>query len=175
MDLEKAYNKIDNFCCSNHNSLQGNTVRYLNGREEKINMFSDYQETKDDDFCKDADEMVEALETIKELVDLQKEIGCPLDVRLKVDVGTTIYIYVRRDKDANTRVRNEDGTWTRITGDKILVKTIVLSDMFSTTKSKSFKVSSPDSIACDEYENRERRLFWSDYKKTWWLKEDRSE
>ncbi len=81
MDLEKAYNKIDNFCCSNHNTLQGNTVRYLNGREETINMFDDYQENKDDDFCKDVYEMTDALETIKRVVDLQKEFGCPLDVR----------------------------------------------------------------------------------------------
>lgn len=83
MELKDAYNKIDNFCCSNHNSLQGNIVRYLNGREEKINMFADYQETKDDDFCKDANEMVEALETIKELVDLQEDLGCPLKVFVK--------------------------------------------------------------------------------------------
>ena len=106
---------------------------------------------------------------------LEEEIGCPLDVRLHVDLGTPIYIEVHRNKDADISIRNEDGTWTRITGDKILVKTIVISDMFSTIKSKSFVVSRPDSIGCDKYENRERRLFWSDYQKTWWLKSDKSE
>ena len=79
MDLEKAFNKIDNFCCSNHNTLQGNKVKYLNDREETINMFQDYQETNDDDFCKDVNEMVEALDTIKEVVDLQKQLGCSLE------------------------------------------------------------------------------------------------
>ena len=93
MDLEKAYNKIDNFCCSNHNTLQGNKVRYLNDREETIDMFKDYQETKDEDFCKDVNEMVEALETIKKLVDLQKEIGCPLDIVLKIKFGDIHYVY----------------------------------------------------------------------------------
>ena len=78
MDLEKAFNKIDNFCCSNHNTLQGNKVRYLNDREETIDMFQDYKETNDDDFCKDVNEMVEALDTIKEVVDLQKQLGCSL-------------------------------------------------------------------------------------------------
>ena len=112
MDLEKAYNKIDNFCCSNHNSLQGNTVRYLNGREEKINMFSDYQETKDDDFCKDADEMVEALETIKELVDLQKEISSPLDVVVKVleiikEYQVDVWLLKQCDYETYLRIRKE--------------------------------------------------------------------
>ncbi len=72
MDLEKAYNKIDNFCCLNYNTLQGNKVKYPNGEEEVINMFEHYQETKDDDFCKDVVEMVEALETIKAVIDLKK-------------------------------------------------------------------------------------------------------
>ena len=70
MTLKEAYNKIDNFCCSNHNSLQGNTIKYLNGREEKINMFADYQETKNDDFCKDANEMVDCLDTIQEALEV---------------------------------------------------------------------------------------------------------
>lgn len=91
MDLEKAYNKIDNFCCSNHNTLQGNKVRYLNDREETIDMFSDYQENKDDDFCKDVYEMVEALETIKNLVDLQEELCCPLEKLIEFSKQETVY------------------------------------------------------------------------------------
>ena len=175
MDLEKAYNKIDNLCCVNHMAVTLSNMSIDKGViPNKIDFFNGYNETHDDSFCKDTKDMVEALETIKEVVNLQKEIGCPLDVRLHVDLGTPIYIEVRRDKTADISVRNEDGTWTKITGDKMLVKTIVISDMFSTTKSKSFVVSRPDSIACDKYENRERRLFWSDYKKTWWLKEDKS-
>ena len=91
MDLKKAYNKIDNFCCSNHNTLQGNKVRYLNNREETINMFQDYQENKDDDFCKDVYEMVEALETIKQLVDLQEELGIPLVILFKLVEQNELY------------------------------------------------------------------------------------
>lgn len=109
MELKDAYNKIDNFCCSNHNSLQGNTVRYLNGREEKINMFADYQETKDNDFCKDVNEMVEALETIKELIDLQDDLGCPLSVlskALKQD-----YIYTKSGKHSRLEFGTYGSVW----------------------------------------------------------------
>ena len=140
MDLEKAYNKIDNFCCSNHNTLQGNKVRYLNGREETIDMFSDYKENKDDDFCKDAYEMVEALETIKEVVDLQKELGCPLDVYVKLVTKqiTTIYDEL---------------------GEMCTVRNV-------------------DSANCIYVSKKFKGDFWlrvKHYKKTWWLKADRSE
>ena len=150
MDLEKAYNKIDNFCCSNHNSLQDNTIRYLNGREEKINMFSDYQETKDDDFCKDADEMVEALETIKELVDLQKEIGCPLKILFRA-LKHGIYKYMWFDKD-NPVFRHFD-------------------ELDTDGESLFFEYLNHDTEGQDEVGD----VYLKDYKKTWWLNEDRSE
>ena len=51
MDIEKAYNKIDNLCCLNSN---------------KEGFFDGYKESNDDDFCKDAHEMVEALETLRQ-------------------------------------------------------------------------------------------------------------
>ena len=62
MDLKLAYNKIDNLCCLNHNIHQKE-------------FFEAYAETQDEDFCKDAYEMVDALETIKEIVDLQEDFG----------------------------------------------------------------------------------------------------
>lgn len=61
MDLEKAYNKIDNLCCLNHNKYQKK-------------FFEAYAETQDDDFCKDANEMIDALEALKGAVDLHKGI-----------------------------------------------------------------------------------------------------
>ena len=144
MDLEKAYNKIDNFCCSNHNTLQGNKVRYLNDREETIDMFRDYQETKDDDFCKDVTEMVEALDTIKNLVDLQKEFGCPLDIVLKIKFGDIHHVY-----DEN--------------GDKFCINWgEIFKGYFSVYRGTDFDFTV-------------KILKWEDYRKTWWIKKDRSE
>ena len=138
MDLEKAYNKIDNFCCSNHNTLQGNKVRYLNNREETINMFSDYQETKDDDFCKDVNEMMDALDTIKEVVDLQKENGCPLEVVFKALKQN--YAYFKFIGKVEFIVIDS-------TGNELLI-----------------------------HSNKENvGEYLHNYKKTWWLKKDRSE
>ena len=55
--VEQAYNKIDNLCCMNSNN-QG--------------FFDAYKETKDNDFCKDTYDMVNALETLKQaLTELQ--------------------------------------------------------------------------------------------------------
>ena len=142
MDLEKAYNKIDNFCCSNHNTLQGNTVRYLNGREEIIDMFSDYKENRDDDFCKDVYEMTDALETIKKVVDSQKDLGCPLDVLAKAIIQNCFYDGSDY-KETNIGFVNQEGDLG-----------IVIS------------------VAEWEYGNT---MYLKDYKKTWWLRDDRSE
>ena len=92
MTLKEVYNKIDNFCCLNHNSLQGNTVKYLNGREEKINMFADYQETKDEDFCKDANEMIDCLDTISDLVDIEEKSGIDLLTLFKAQTEGIWYL-----------------------------------------------------------------------------------
>ena len=148
MDLEKAYNKIDNFCCSNHNTLQGNKVRYLNDREETIDMFRDYQETKDDDFCKDANEMVESLESIKKLVDLQKDIDCPLDVRERA-LKSFYWEYLENDeniKNYYVYAFNNEFLYVCYTCDE---------DGTLTTKQTIFPL---------QY-----------YKKYWWLKKDKSE
>lgn len=157
MELKDAYTKIDNFCCSNHNSLQGNTVKYLNGREEKINMFADYQETKDDDFCKDANEMVEALETIKELIDLQEDLGCPLKALIKAIKDG---IYATRRK------------WDGTESTEVFEKFDVTFDGYSLWNEDEYPYNYDEilkvSPICNEF-----RIY--DYKKTWWLKEDKSE
>lgn len=143
MDLEKAYNKIDNFCCSNHNTLQGNKVKYPNGEEEVIDMFSDYQVNKDDDFCKDVYEMTDALETIKDVIDLQKEFGCSLDVFFKVIAAKKVYIELPQFNFNGVYFVNLDFSAQNIFDLGFYVG--------------SFKIS------------------FSEYKKTWWLKADKSE
>ena len=140
MDLEKAFNKIDNFCCSNHNTLQGNKVKYLNDREETIDMFQDYKETNDDDFCKDVNEMVEALDTIKDVVDLQKQLECSLDVLVRAIQDGVYYEDV-----ANCMQYLPVDLRFSLDGDFILF------------------------CNDDEY------LLVKNYKKTWWLKKDKSE
>ena len=60
MDLKVAYNKIDNLCCLNSN--------------DNSNFFDAYKETQDEDFCKDANEMIDALETIREAVEFQEKL-----------------------------------------------------------------------------------------------------
>lgn len=93
MDLEKAYNKIDNLCLMSYNSATLINMDIAKGRmPEKIDFFKGYNETHDEDFCKDTDEMLDALETIKELVDLQKEIGCSLEVLYKIKKSKQIYV-----------------------------------------------------------------------------------
>ena len=127
MDLEKAYNKIDNLCCI-HSIREG--------------YFDAYKETQDDDFCKDIPEMIEALETIKTVVDLQKELGCPLKVIFKA-LRDGIYIY---DK------------WNY--GEQMLHYIPVLKN---------------GEFVCG-FGNKEYYIrMLSDYKKTWWLRPDRSE
>ena len=110
MDLEKAYNKIDNLCCVNHTIVAlTNQVIDSGSVPSRIDFFEGYNETQDDDFCKDPKEMVEALETIKEIVDLQKEIGCSLSVlskALKQD-----YIYTNSGKHSRLEFGTYGGVW----------------------------------------------------------------
>ena len=55
--MNKAYTKIDNLCCLNANKY---------GKD----FFQDYEENNnDEDFCKDTNEMVDCLETIKQSLD----------------------------------------------------------------------------------------------------------
>ncbi len=139
MDLEKAYNKVDNLCCLNHNVVTITNIDIEHGRvPKKIDFFEGYNETKDDDFCKDANEMMDALETIKEVVDLQKELGCSFKVLYKMMkqekinfMGAMVSYYVFYNLITNRfEIRNEE-----------TMELIPLAD----------------------------------YKKFWWLKEDRSE
>lgn len=129
MDLEKAYNKIDNLCCLNHNKYQKE-------------FFEAYAETQDEDFCKDAYEMMDALETIKEVVDLQEELGCPLNVFFKAFNG----IYIIDD-------------WH----DLYFAKPALING--------KFKIEQHYGV----YDVATYYLELKDYKKTWWLKEDKSE
>lgn len=153
MDLEKAYNKIDNLCCVNHMAVTLSNMSIDKGViPDKIDFFNGYNETHDDSFCKDTKDMVEALETIKELVDLQEELGCPLESMISVfkamqqdhiycDIGNGMY------KLHNFRLDYAD-----------------LADDVYFTRSEYHYVLDDD--CC---------IFVKDYKKTWWLKEDRSE
>ena len=125
MDLEKAYNKIDNFCCLNS---AGNS-----------NFFDAYKDTQDEDFCKDANEMVEALETIKEVVDLQKEIGCPLKVFLDLFVHNKPFYYEDENKKMHLIER--------------------------------YKFYDNNLIIFGRYNGCS--VYLKDYKKTWWLKENK--
>jgi hypothetical protein len=147
MDLEKAYSKIDNLCCLNSTVMQ--TIKScleqkLNIDPTEIDFFKAYKETNgDEDFCKDVNEMVEALETIKEAVDLQKEIGCPLDARCKVVCDSYIY--------------DENG---------IQYKVVYIDK-------EHFDCEDP--FDNDMGYTRLCAFDWKDYKKTWWLRENKEE
>ncbi len=69
MSLLKAYNKIDNLCCLNNNAIQTVNLQIQKGEMPKpIDFFEAYKKTKDDDFCKDANEMIDALEIIRNAI-----------------------------------------------------------------------------------------------------------
>ena len=80
-------------------------------------------------------------------------------------------------KQPDISIRRKDGTWRKVTEDKLLTKVIVISNEgLDDIKCPSFQVSVPEvSIPCEKFERRERRLLWKDYGKTWWIKEDKSE
>ena len=67
MNLELAYNKIDNLCCIAVNKYDA--------------LFEEAEQYPDDNLCEDADELIAALDTFEKLVSLEKQIGCPLAVR----------------------------------------------------------------------------------------------
>lgn len=102
---------------------------------------------------------------------LKKQIGCPLDVRLKVSLGTSVYIFVNLDmsRQPSITTRREDGTW-KLIGDKYLAEVTVLSDELHCS---GFEVSMPSfSVPCERFERHDRVLRWKDYNKTWWLSKD---
>lgn len=145
MDLKTAYNKVDNLCCSNHNVATLTNMSIDKGIiPDRIDFFEGYNETHDEDFCKDADEMIAALEVIKEVVDLQDELGCPLKVLLKlVDQNELYYQFY-----------DELQHWTSIKVD--LRKRVV---WYCKQVGGHYACSQP----------------LSNYGKTFWLKEDKSE
>lgn len=158
MDLEKAYNKIDNLCLMNYNTATTTNMDIAKERiPDKIDFFKAYKATKgDEDFCKDLDEMLDALETIKEVVDLQEEIGCPLKILQEVKKSKQIYIntyIVQRPSGANMTISK--GMYI-VTGIDMLNNQIQCLAQFSDCYME-FNVSI--------YE----------YKVDWFLKEDKSE
>ena len=76
MDLKTAYNKIDNLCCVNNNVLNRmhtEAEQGFNIPTEDFDFFKAYKDTHgDEDFCKDANEMIDALETIRKAVEFQE-------------------------------------------------------------------------------------------------------
>ena len=156
MDLEKAYNKIDNLCCLNYDTSQivnkcfkqlfreGKLVKPI-----EVDFFEGYKYSQDDDFCKNANEMVDALETIKELVNLHKEFGCPLDIVLKIKFGDIHHVY------------DENGDRFFINGGEIF------KSQFSAYRRIQHSETDFDFV--------DQVFKWEDYGKTWWTKEDRGE
>ena len=146
MDLKLAYNKIDNLCCDNNNVLNRMHTEAEQGFDipvEDFDFFKAYKDTHgDEDFCEDANEMIDALETIKEVVDLQDDLGCPLKAFFKAFNG----IYIIDD-------------WH----DLYFAKPIFIDG--------KFKIEQHYGV----YDVATYYLELNDYKKTWWLKEDRSE
>lgn len=110
---------------------------------------------------------------------LTEQLGCPLEVRLQISLGTPVYIFVQLDmsRQPDISIRREDGTWQKVTEDKLLTEVIVISNEgLGDIKCPSFQVSAPEvSMPFEKFERHERRLLWKDYKKTWWLKKDKSE
>ncbi len=138
MDLKVAYNKIDNLCCLNSSS--------------NSNFFDAYKETQDEGFCKDANEMIDALETIKEVVDLQDDLGCPLAIVGKLLLQKERYIYtVEKSKLTGEDFMNKH----KVVGVSEFGVCILTTNWLLKTEP--------------------RYCAWKDYKKTWWPKEDQSE
>ena len=161
MDLEKAYNKIDNLCCLNHNVITITNIDIDHGRvPKKIDFFEGYNETKDDDFCKDANEMMEALETIKSLVDLQKDFGGSLVMILNLMKNSNTLDEHCHTQDIYFDYKGKliSGSFVKLEYDNEFIINVETSEMFDSA------------YDIDDYD-----LKVKDYKKTWWFKEDKSE
>ena len=82
MDLKLAYNKIDNLCCLNDTVMQ--TIKScieqnLKIDPKEIDFFKAYKETNgDEDFCKDTNEMVEALWYFSILIEFVPPLSCKI-------------------------------------------------------------------------------------------------
>ena len=146
MDLKVAYNKIDNLCCLNSS---GNS-----------NFFDAYKDTQDEDFCKDTNEMIDALETIKEIVDLQEDFGGSLVMILNLmkNSNTLDEHYHTQDIYFDYKGKLIRGSFIRLEYNNEFIINVQTDEMFDSR------------YDIDDYD-----LKVKDYRKTWWLKEDKSE
>lgn len=156
MDLKLAYNKIDNLCCLNStvmSIIKSCLEQNLKIDPVEIDFFKAYKETNgDEDFCKDTNEMVDALETIKEIVDLQDKLGCSLSDFIKIvslPYNSKNLIY---DEFGNVWIVDKlQYTYN----DQCLFEVRTHIEVLGEIKYNYFRIN--------------------EYKKNWWLKEDRSE
>ena len=98
----------------------------------------------------DIDDMftVKFSEPLDDVAELQEQIGCPLDVRCRIVIGTVVY----------------DGDGTEYEVDHCEVECFAgIND--------TFYLDDPYLYDWDSSAN----FKWKDYKKTWWLKKDKSE
>lgn len=89
------------------------------------------------------DTFMEYHNEVEKYKQLEKKIGCPLEVRLKITSGTTVYT-----------------DWGKMTVDRV-------SDSIFTVENKGALIN--------QFNKNSFIYRYSDHKKTWWLKKDRSE
>lgn len=159
MDLKLAYNKVDNLCCLNHNTFQIINEHFKQLFKEgkiteqiEVDFFEGYKYNQDEDFCKDINEMIDALETIKEVVDLQEKLGCSLVSFIKI---------ISLPYNSKNQIYDEFGNvW------------IVDKLQYTYNNLCLFEVKTHIEVLGEIKYNYFRI---NEYKKNWWLKEDKSE
>ena len=116
-------------------------IEYANGRIKDVEIYIEYNERKEDqDFF--AHNELELYKIAKSTLELQNELGCPLDVVFKA---------------------LKEGIYKRCTYD---IGITYIKPQYLSFDGKCFDCSIGDFL---DYVNV------ADYKKTWWLKEDRSD
>lgn len=164
MDLKLAYNKIDNLCCLNDtvmSIIKSCIEQNLKIDPKEIDFFKAYKETNgDEDFCKDTNEMVDALETIKKVVDLQDDFGGSLVMILNLmkNSNTLDEHYHTQDIYFDYKGKLIRGSFIRLEYNKEFIINVQTDEMFDSR------------YDIDDYD-----LKVKDYRKTWWLREDKSE
>ena len=91
----------------------------------------------------------EFINKLGKLEDLEEEIGCPLEVRCAVVPDSYIYTF-------GTTMENQD---------------VITQRHIVTISKEGFTIL----YATATGKERKMKLSWKAYKKTWWLKEDKSE
>ncbi len=113
-------------------------------------LFEEAEQHPDDNLCEDAEELIAALDTFKKLVSLEKEIKCPLEVI----INAQRYGFYGCSPFYDNEIKFFDTENNFIVIDFNLGRLQVVSN------------SNPyDPIT----------FYTSDYKKTWWLKNGKSE